>query len=291
MKLAFKLVGALLLLVVLIAAGAIGLGTTRFQASIGAPSHTPATSADSAGVAEGRRLVQAYACRECHGSDLAGTDFIVGMPFMDLPAPNLTGGTFTPEQLERAIRHGIGADGRPLVVMPSRAFAHLSDEEIDAITSYLVSVPRQERTLIERSIGPIGRVVAATAADKLFEYRGIDQEVAHPASPPSAEFGAYLVQLCAFCHGPDLGGKVVETGPAPHWAPNLTPDPATGLGQWSLDQFRTAFQGGTRPDGRSLDSQLMPWTAFGAFNERESEAMWNYLRSLAPVERPVPSEF
>jgi hypothetical protein len=60
---------------------------------------------------------------------------------------------------------------------------------------------------------------------------------------------------------------------------NLTPDGATGLGDWTEADFIRALREGKRPDGSSLSPQ-MPWMAFGQMNDTELKALWLYLQSV-----------
>jgi hypothetical protein len=72
------------------------------------------------------------------------------------------------------------------------------------------------------------------------------------------------------------------------YARNLTPDVETGLGTWTLDDFRRVLREGISKDGRALNA-YMPWQRYGRFfSDRDIEAAWAYLRSLPPVRNPVP---
>ena len=46
-----------------------------------------------------------------------------------------------------------------------------------------------------------------------------------------------------------------------------------------FDFVRTLRKGVT-PDGRSLDSEWMPWPAIGRMSELELRAIWRYLRTI-----------
>jgi hypothetical protein len=72
--------------------------------------------------------------------------------------------------------------------------------------------------------------------------------------------------------------------------PNLTPDPDTGIGKWSVDQIVTALQTGKRPDGREL-APIMPWRAFANLTKEDVTAIAVFLRSLPPVTNKVPGPF
>jgi mono/diheme cytochrome c family protein len=77
-------------------------------------------------------------------------------------------------------------------------------------------------------------------------------------------------------------------GDAVTYARNLTPDPETGLGAWTKEDFRRAMTQGISRGGRPLRPP-MPWQRFGRmFGDEELEAIWAYLRSLPPVRNRVP---
>src|SRR5690606_10157328 len=82
---------------------------------------------------EGRRLLRARGCAECHGEDLGGRFFFDAPELGRLYASNLTrgeGGRLTDyddQGLERAIRHGIRPDGSPLYFMPAHEYWPMSD--------------------------------------------------------------------------------------------------------------------------------------------------------------------
>lgn len=118
--------------------------------------------------------------------------------------------------------------------------------------------------------------------------------------------GEYLVALggCNDCHTPGyllgkpdaaryLGGSEVGfemPGLGVFHGPNLTPDPETGLGKWSMEQIVTAITTGQRPDGRIL-APIMPWQAFANLTGEDARAMAAYLKSLPPVRNAVPGPF
>lgn len=104
--------------------------------------------------------------------------------------------------------------------------------------------------------------------------------------------GAYLARLgnCAGCHTarggrPYAGGRGLATPFGTVYAGNLTPDPLTGLGQWSADDFWRALHLGRSRDGRLL-APAFPYTEFTQIVRPDSDALFAYLRSLAPVAQP-----
>ena len=120
------------------------------------------------------------------------------------------------------------------------------------------------------------------------------------------ERGKYLATVagCNDCHTPGhllgkpdmarrLGGSDVGfeiPGMGVFHGPNLTPDKATGLGNWTDAQIVTAIRTGKRPDGRVL-APVMPWMALAALTDADARAIAAYLKSLPPVANKVPGPF
>lgn len=78
---------------------------------------------------------------------------------------------------------------------------------------------------------------------------------------------------------PSLPGVVV--------APNLTPDPETGLGAWSDGEKIRAIREGVDRDGRAL-FPMMPYANYRKMSDEDVEAVVAYMNSLAPVKNPLP---
>src|SRR5258708_4590126 len=126
------------------------------------------------------------------------------------------------------------------------------------------------------------------------------------ADPAAIARGKYLVTIagCNDCHTPGyflgkpdmtrfVGGSEVGfdlPGLGVFYGPNLTPDKATGLGNWTDTQIVAAMQEGKRPDGRML-APIMPWHAFAALTKPDVNAIVAFLRSLPPVANKVPGPF
>jgi mono/diheme cytochrome c family protein len=118
---------------------------------------------------------------------------------------------------------------------------------------------------------------------------------APPLTPPAAGSvarGAYLVRAgnCMTCHTergglPFAGGRAIETPFGTVYAGNLTPDKAAGIGNWSADYFWRALHNGRGKDGRLL-YPAFPYPNFTLVTRADSDAIFDYLRSLPPVRRP-----
>lgn len=116
-----------------------------------------------------------------------------------------------------------------------------------------------------------------------------------PASAPNADQvarGAYLARAgnCMLCHterggAAYAGGRPIETPFGTVYASNLTPDATTGIGKWSQAAFRRALHEGVSRDGRLL-YPAFPYTHTTRLTDADADALFDHLRSLAPVERP-----
>lgn len=293
MKRIKTLVLGLLSLVVLLLAVVYGVSEARLRKTydVAAAPRLDVTN-DPAQVARGRHLATAVAkCTDCHTDNLAGKKFIDGGPLGVIYASNLTGGRggvlarYTDAQLETAIRHGVRADGRGLMIMPSDEYQGLSREDVSAIIAYLRTVAPVDSVYPASRLGPLGRALYVAGKLPLVPAERMDHDAPSRAAPPAGptrEYGQYLVNVggCRGCHGPNLvGGPSAEPG-APA-AANITP--AGPIGRWSEADFTRAIRTGTRPDGSKI-LEFMPWKSMALHTDEELHAIWLYLRTVPPVQ-------
>jgi len=259
----------------------------------------------------GRYIVEGPGhCFECHsdvdweqpggqpkpGMKGAGTEFgKYGMPW--LVAPNITpdietgAGAWTDEQFARAIREGIGHDGRRLFpVMPYKHFREMSDDDLASVIVYL------------RSLEPVRNVLPQTQIPEAMKASLPAREpITEPVPPPdmatSVARGKYLVTLasCADCHTPTqqgqpmthlaFAGGVSFKGP---WGEvntaNITPD-ASGISYYDEALFIQTLRTG-QVGARKLSS-IMPWGYFRNMTDDDLKAIFAYLRTLPPVRHRV----
>ena len=93
-------------------------------------------------------------------------------------------------------------------------------------------------------------------------------------------------------------GKVVTTGSLTSWAgpwgvsyaANLTSD-ATGVGNWTEEQFMTALRKGKYHGLENARDLLppMPWQMYRNFTDEEISAIFAFLKSTKPVRNIVPA--
>lgn len=240
-------------------------------------------------VDNGRQIAAVASCTECHGEDLGGGPFIDEMPFAVIAAPNLTRGRggvadrYDADTWARAIRQGVAADGRGLLVMPTDTYQHLSNRDVLDLIAYIETFPPVDRETKPRDLGPVGRAVLAMDDGKLMPALAIDHRMIgiEPRPLEPVAWGEYLTRTCTACHGASFaGGPVDFAEPGDPPAANLTPH-ADGLAGWSRDDFDRALRHGRARDGRQL-STFMPWKSYAALSDEQVDAIWAYLKTLPP---------
>jgi mono/diheme cytochrome c family protein len=214
-------------------------------------------------------------------------------------APNITpdtetgAGSWSDDQLARAIREGVGHDGHALFpFMPYLNFRHMSDEDLASVIVYLRSLP------------PVH--MRRPTTELIFPVRYLIRNVPQPLDAPVPEHdvstpekrGKYLVTIagCADCHTPqdahgqplpgmDFAGGLILDGPWGRVASaNITPD-ASGISYYDQAMFtqaiRTGFVG-----ARKLN-QIMPWHTYRGMTDEDILAMFAYLKTVNPVRHHV----
>jgi cytochrome c553 len=276
----WKRVALMALVVVLVAIVISGIGVYRMaEVRLTRQYDTgPVPSLAGGDSARGAHLVTTVSiCTRCHGPDLGG-QIMVDNPVFRLAAPNLTRGiggrpaSWSEADWNRAIRHGVGGRGNPLVVMPAEVYAAMSDQDLRAVVAYLRSIRPVDRDVGRTTFKPFGRILVATGAFDEISAEKIDHGQRQPehAAPDD---GAYLSTIagCTYCHQPGFGGNTKPKGP-----PDAPPIPAINtLAQrgWTLADFSLAVRHGKRPDGRAL-SKSMPWSSYTGMTDTEVTALW-----------------
>src|SRR5574342_387983 len=170
LKLIGKIVGGLIGLIVLAFAVLYIIGTVKWNSIRGKEYQIPVEKisipTDQASIARGEHIATIRMCKDCHTENWSGqSDSVPGL--ITLSMPNLTpgaggvGATNTDENWVRAIRHGVGYDGRGLVLMPSATWYYLSDDDLGALIAYLKSLPPVNNEMPKSDLGPLGRVMLA----------------------------------------------------------------------------------------------------------------------------------
>jgi mono/diheme cytochrome c family protein len=99
---------------------------------------------------------------------------------------------------------------------------------------------------------------------------------------------------CSSCHAvpgqPDrtrLGGGLAIPSPfGTFYAPNISPDPADGIGRWTEAEFVTAVTTGISPSGTHY-FPAFPYTSYAHAKRDDIRDLFAYLKTLAPVSGKV----
>jgi mono/diheme cytochrome c family protein len=249
---------------------------------------------DAASIERGHYLATTIGqCVDCHGENLAGKNFLDAPGIGSFYSANLTSGaggagkTFSDADWVRALRHGVGKDGKPLVIMPAQGFNALSAEDLGALIAYVKSVPPVDNVLPASDVQILGRALFVAGQINALAAESIDHSA--PIAPATQrnvtpEYGRYLVRVggCVDCHGANLsGGPITGAPPDAPPAPNITP--GGEISAWSDAQFIQTMRTGVNPAGKQLSS-FMPYKYLGKLSDDELKAMFLYLESL-PAEQ------
>ncbi|WP_317534484.1 cytochrome c [Nitrosomonas sp. Is37] len=116
------------------------------------------------------------------------------------------------------------------------------------------------------------------------------------ADPEMIARGAYLAKVadCESCHtaGPDhapfSGGLPINSPFGIIYSTNITPDPTTGIGQYSYEDFSRAVREGLAKDGKRL-YPAMPYPSFAAVQDSDIQALYAYfMEGVEPVPHIPP---
>lgn len=224
------------------------------------------------------REARTLGCFSCHGDGLRGKKMFDQSKIATIWAPNLTlvAAHASDEQLARAIRQGIGVDGRSLFIMPSESFRHLSDEEVGALVAMIRKLPRAGTETPPNAYGPIGRIGLIMGKFRTTPEAVAEYAVREPI-PVGLQFepGRRLaITRCSACHAADLTGKEVKPG-------ETSPD-LTLVGAYDLPAFTKLMRSGVRPGGKKLITMgPIARSDLSHLTDPEIEAIFDYLQARA----------
>lgn len=254
--------------------GAFAVSEAMIRWPVDKPKVTLVASSDPGAVERGRKVAKLNGCHDCHGPQLEGLKFHDEMPIIRAWGPNLS--LALAEQsdadFDAAVRHGVAADGRRLWMMPSNAFAHLTDQEMADLMAYLRTYKPTGEKQPRFQVGPVGRLGVL-----LGKFRSEpDQIKANGAlqladvGPEHAE-GRALARACVECHGQTLKGSAFLKSPDLSMAASYDPEAFAKL-------MRTGIAAGDRKLG--LMTSVGP-ARFSALSEKEVIALHGYLKARA----------
>ncbi|WP_199030927.1 cytochrome c [Ralstonia sp. ASV6] len=256
-------------------------------------------------IARGRYLAKAADCVACHtapgGKPMAG-GLPIDSPFGKIYASNITPskthgiGSYTEVQFARAVREGVNVQGQRLYpAMPYTSYAGTTDEDIRALYAYFMhDVEAVDTTPPPTTLAfPFNQRWLMMGWNLLFLDRGPFM----PVEGKDAQWnrGKYLVDTlahCGACHTPrnvlmaekrSLAFSGGQVGP---WrAPNITSDPVSGIGVWSVDDLVQYMRSGA-VEGKGQAAGGMAEAIQNSLQYLSTEdltAIATYLKDSVPV--------
>ncbi len=319
MRKALKVIGILVLILVVVVAGAAFYVKT-FLPNVGeAPALKIVSTPEK--VKRGEYLANhVMVCMDCHSernwnyfggpmeTDSLGRGGEVFNREMGFPgvfySANITPagiGDWTDGEILRAITTGVRKNGKPIFpVMPHANYGTLDQEDIEAVICYLRTLKPLEYKVPESEIDfPMNFIINTIPKKASFNKR--------PDSTDIVAYGKYMITAasCGECHTPFdkgkfneemrlAGGRAFEMPGGTLVTANLTPDPATGIGNLSKEEFLDRFRAyrdsaySHRPVNFMTDfTSMMPWAVYAGMSDHDLGAIYEYLRTLKPINHKI----
>ena len=218
------------------------------------------------------------------------------------PDPATGLGTWTDGEILRAIREGVDREGKALFpIMPYGHYRNLSDEDAKSIVAYL------------RTLEPLKYEKPAKALNmplpliEKFIPKPLETAVPEPDRSDTLAYGKYLVTIaaCAECHTPKndrgesipgmelAGGFEMHAPGARVVTANITPHPSTWMGKATKEEFIGRFKAfatvnaSNAPQAEKGKNTLMPWLTYSGMTEEDLGAIYEYLKTVKPIENKV----
>jgi len=266
---------------------------------------------DPQSVERGRYLAVVGDCAACH-SNPGGPPFAGGLalqtPFGTLVAPNITPdretgiGSWTDDEFIAALRDGRGHAGTRLYpAMPYPAYTKMTDDDVRDLRAYFTTVAPVNNKVISNQLPFPFNIRLSLAFWNLVNFTPGRYQ---PDPGKSAEWnrGAYIVEgaaHCGTCHTPKtvLGGDktdaALQGATLQGWfAPNITTDTHTGIGNWSkgdlVDYLKTGVNNWTLASGPMAEAVSH---STSKMTDEDIAAIATYLkdrRAAAAPAKPAP---
>ncbi|MBC6367034.1 cytochrome c [Algoriphagus sp. AK58] len=209
---------------------------------------------------------------------------------------------YTDGELFRLITTGVTNDGRPMFpLMPYSYYGKMDPEDIYDIIAYIRSLPSIESDIPDSEADfPVNLILRTMPQNA--------EMVKRPDPSDQIAYGGYLVNAsgCIECHTqvspqgviiPEVAFSGGRSFPFPDGSlvtsSNITPDPETGIGNWTEEMFVKRFKqyadsGYVNPKVAPGEfNSLMPWTMYSGMKEEDIKAIYAYLRTIPAMKNEV----
>lgn len=216
-------------------------------------------------------------------------------------------GAWSDAEIDAALRRGVvRGRGAEAPVMPYYRYAGMSDKDAADLIAYLRTLPPVDRPNREHDLRfPLSRL-AFRAWRRLFGDGG---RAATDDSRDAVARGRYLVDhvgICGDCHtprtvwgAPDRRLYLAGTPQGPDGArvPNITPDVATGIGDWTAGDIAMLLETGIKPDFDNVQGLMATLIdghgggpGYARMPAADREAIGTYLRTVPAVANEIDAE-
>ena len=226
-------------------------------------------------------------------------DESVGLSGM-IVSPNITPaaiGDWTDGEVYRAIVNGLHKDGYAFFpIMPFDVYLYLPEEDIYSIIAYIRTLEPIESTTPERRPSMMMQFIGNVRALPYDPWE-IDE-----SDPVQRGERMAVIAGCRFCHTPadaraqplpgmrNAGGLGMVANGTKIYSANITPDPETGIGTWSEQDFIERFKAfeDARFPVESIGYQSQhAWTEYAQMSEADLADIYAYLMAQEPVRQLV----
>lgn len=261
-------------------------------------------------LANGREIFYAGGCTSCHatpgGNDPTklGGGLALKSPFGTFYAPNISQdrqdgiGNWSEVAFTTALVKGTSPDGQHYFpAFPYGSYEHMKLEDVRDLFAYLKTLPAVKGKVRDHDVSFPFNIRRLVGGWKLLNMNGKTFEP-DPKQSAAWNRGAYLVNgpaHCAECHSPrDMLGGIVKAqrfagGPnleGEGWVPNIT---QKGIGSYSEKDIAELLKTGDMPGGDSVGGAMRAVVrTTSQLTDEDRTAMATYLKSLPPVDGPVP---
>ncbi|MFU8899398.1 MAG: c-type cytochrome [Roseinatronobacter sp.] len=250
-------------------------------------------------IEHGAYVARAAGCMSCHGEDLAG-GYQVETPMGTIVASNISPshdygiGAYSRDDLADVLRRGVSPNRRLYPAMPYASYRGMSDTDIDDLYVWLRDQDPVEQAPDEETDLPFPFNIRFGVIAWNWLY--LEDRDLPVADDPILGRGAYLVNHlghCGECHTPRndlfamqdnqyLAGEVIDG-----WlAPNLTPDPLSGIGAWSARDIIEYLRIGTAGDIVQAAGPMADFVQHGTSHLTEDDlaAIAAYLQIIPAID-------
>lgn len=259
-------------------------------------------------ITRGKAVLEASGGCTCHTDVKGGGEPLAGgrpmkTPFGIFYSTNITPdretgiGAWSDADFLRAMHEGRAPDGSAYFpTFPYTSFTGMTDDDVLALKAYLFSLPPVRNPNKPPDAWPpfSWRLSAWAWQIAFFTPARFQPDASKPAAWNRGAYLSNAVAHCGECHTPrNLAGALERTmwmagseqGPEGELAPNITPDPETGIGNWTKTDLVWFLQTASKPDGDDSTGLMKEVIESGYTHvpQADLDAIAEYFATLPPI--------